>query len=112
VPSREEWRATEALPFDPGVDIGDAAFAFALVPFESGASVMKLLGSPRRAVLDGLRLRIGMGEREKLTLTLADRPSAEAFLDEDQLVFHGHIELTVAGFVSMIPGIGAGGVSS
>jgi hypothetical protein len=99
-----------ALPFDPRVDMGDAAFGFALVPFESRASVVKLLVSPRRAVLDGLRVRVGPGE--KLTLTLTDRASAEAFLDEDPLVFHRYVELDVAGFVSMIPAIAAEGVSS
>ncbi len=99
-----------ALPFDPCVDMGDPAFGFALVPFESRASVRKLLLSPRRAVQDGLRARIELGQT--LTLTLTDRQSAEAFLDEDPFVFHRQIELGVAGVVSMIPGLGAEGVSS
>jgi len=89
-----------ATAFEPGVDFADAAFGFALVPFESPASVARLLAAPRRAVRAGLRTRIAVGQ--ELVLTLVDRDRTEAFLDEDPVIVHRQARLDVAGFVTMV----------
>jgi len=77
------------IPFDPGVEIGEAAAGVCLLP---------LLGRPRVARID---------RRHSLRLRLLDRESVEFFLDEDPEQAYRELSVEVAGRLAFLPGLAA-----
>jgi hypothetical protein len=74
------------IPFDPGVEIGEAA---------AGVRLLPLFGRPIRARLD---------RRRSLRVRLLDRESIEFFLDEDAERAHRELTVEVAGTLAFLPG--------
>ena len=73
------------IPFDPGVEIGEAA---------AGVRLLPLLGRPLSARID---------RRRGLRLRLLDRESVEFFLDEDPERAYRHLAIEVAGTLAFLP---------
>ena len=74
------------IPFDPGVEIGEAA---------AGVRLLPLFSRPRAG-----RIERGRG----LSLRLLDRQSVEFFLDEDPERAYRELNVEVAGILSFLPG--------
>jgi Diacylglycerol kinase catalytic domain len=74
------------IPFDPGVDIGDAAAGVRLLP------------------VPGLPISARLDRRHSLRLRLLDRDSVEFFLDEDPERAYRELTVEVAGTLAFLPG--------
>ena len=92
----------EEFPVDPGVRVEDEALLLYLVPFTGRLSALRLVLTPRSVIRDALRIELEGSER--VEIRLVDRDSAEFFLDEDPVTFHGRLVLEVAGSLAFVPG--------
>jgi hypothetical protein len=92
----------EAFPVDPGVRAEDEALSLHLIPYSGRLSTLLLVLAPRRLLRGALKTRIEGPER--VEIRLLDRNSAEFFLDEDPMTFHGRLTLQVAGSLAFVPG--------
>ena len=94
------------LPIDPGVLAEDEAVSLYLIPFTGRSSALRLVLAPQRLIRGALRIEVRKFER--VEIRLVDRDSAEFFLDEDPVTFHGRLTLQVAGSLAFVPGPGYG----
>jgi hypothetical protein len=92
----------EELPIDPGVRVEDEALSFYFIPFTGRLSALRLVLAPERLIPDALRIKVR--KLERVEIRLVDRDSAEFFLDEDPMTFHGGLTLQVAGSLAFVPG--------
>ena len=92
----------EALPVDPGVRVEDEALSVHLIPYDGRVSALLLVLAPHRLLWDALQISIKGSE--SVEIRLVDRGSAEFFLDEDPIVFHGRLTVQVAGSLAFVPG--------
>jgi hypothetical protein len=90
------------LPIDPGVRVEDEALSLHLVPYSGRLSTLLLVLAPRRLLRVALKIRIE--GQERVEIRLLDRNTAEFFLDEDPMTFHGRVSLQVAGSLAFVPG--------
>ena len=91
----------EALPVDPGVRAEDEALSLHLIPYSGRLSTLLLVLAPRRLLRGALKRIEG---QERVEIRLLDRNTAEFFLDEDPMTFHGLLTLQVAGSLAFVPG--------
>jgi hypothetical protein len=92
----------KAFPVDPGVRAEDEALSVHLVPYSGRLSTLLLVLAPHRLLRGALKIR--MEGQERVEIRLLDRNSAEFFLDEDPMIFHGRLTLQVAGSLAFVPG--------
>jgi Diacylglycerol kinase catalytic domain len=92
----------KALPVDPGVRAEDEALSLYLIPYSGRLSTLLLVLAPRRLLRGALKIRIEGSER--VEIQLLDRNTAEFFLDEDPMTYHGRLTLQVAGSLAFVPG--------
>jgi hypothetical protein len=92
----------KAFPVDPGVRAEDEALSLYLVPYSGRLSTLLLVLAPRRLLRGALKIR--MEGQERVEIRLLDRNTAEFFLDEDPMTFHGRLTLQVAGSLAFVPG--------
>jgi hypothetical protein len=92
----------KAFPVDPGVHAEDEALSLHLVPYTGRLSTLLLVLAPRRLLRGALQIRIE--GQEHVEIRLLDRNTAEFFLDEDPITFHGRLTLQVAGSLAFVPG--------
>jgi Diacylglycerol kinase catalytic domain len=92
----------KALPVDPAVRAEEEALSLHLVPYKGRLSALLLVLAPHRLLREALRIRIE--GTEPVEVRLLDRDSAEFFLDEDPLIFHGQLSVQVAGSLTFVPG--------
>ena len=90
------------LPIDPGVRVEDEALSLHLVPYTGRLSTLLPVLAPRRLLRRALKIRIE--GQERVEIRLLDRNTAEFFLDEDPMTFHGRVSLQVAGSLAFVPG--------
>jgi hypothetical protein len=90
------------LPIDPGVRVEDEAVSLHLVPYSGRLSTLLLVLAPRRLLRGELRIRIE--GQDRVEIRLLDRNTAEFFLDEDPMTYHGRLTLQVAGSLAFVPG--------
>jgi hypothetical protein len=90
------------LPIDPGVRVEDEAVSLYLIPHSGRLSMLLLVLAPRRLLRGALRIRIE--GQDRVEIRLLDRNTAEFFLDEDPMTFHGWLTLQVAGSLAFVPG--------
>ena len=92
----------KAFPVDPGVRAEDEALSLYLIPYSRSLSTLLLVLAPRRLLRGALKVRIE--GQERVEIRLLDRNTAEFFLDEDPMTFHGRLTLQVAGSLAFVPG--------
>ena len=92
----------KAFPVDPGVRAEDEALSLYLIPYSGRLSTLLLVLAPRRLLRGALKIRIE--GQERVEIRLLDRNTAEFFLDEDPMTFHGRLTLQVAGSLAFVPG--------
>lgn len=92
----------KAFPVDPGVRAEDEALSLYLIPYSGRLSTLLLVLAPRRLLRVALKIRIE--GQERVEIRLLDRNTAEFFLDEDPMTFHGRLTLQVAGSLAFVPG--------
>jgi hypothetical protein len=92
----------KAFPVDPGVRAEEEALSLYLLPYTGRLSTLLLVLAPRRLLRGALKIR--MEGQERLEIRLLDRNTAEFFLDEDPMTFHGRLTLQVAGSLAFVPG--------
>jgi hypothetical protein len=92
----------EAFPVDPGVRAEDEALSLYLVPYSGRLLTLLLVVVPRRLLRGALKIRIE--GQERVEIRLLDRNTAEFFLDEDPMSYHGRLTLQVAGSLAFVPG--------
>jgi hypothetical protein len=92
----------KVFPVDPGVCAEEEALSLHLIPYTSRLSALLLVFAPRHLLRGALRIRIEGPAR--VTIRLVDRDTAEFFLDEDPMIFHGRLTLQVAGSLAFVPG--------
>ena len=92
----------EAFPVDPGVRAEDEALSLYLIPYSGRLSTLLLVLAPHRLLRGALKIRIE--GQERVEIRLLDRNTAEFFLDEDPMTFHGRLTLQVAGSLAFVPG--------
>lgn len=90
------------LPLDPGTRVEDEAVSLYMLPFTGRLAALGLLAAPRRLLRHALQIRLE--KEESVEIRLLDRDSAEFFLDEDPMTFHGRLTLRVAGSLAFVPG--------
>lgn len=90
------------LPIDPGLRVEDEAVSLYLIPHSGRLSMLLLVLAPRRLLRGALRIRIE--GQDRVEIRLLDRNTAEFFLDEDPMTFHGRLTLQVAGSLAFVPG--------
>ncbi len=90
------------LPIDPGVRVEDEALSLYLIPFTGRLSALRLVLAPQRLIRGALRIKLR--KFECVEIGLVDRDTAEFFLDEDPMTFHGQLTLQVAGSLAFVPG--------
>ena len=92
----------KALPVDPGVRAEDEGLSLHLIPYSGRLSTLLLVLATRRLLRGALKIRIE--GQERVEIRLLDRNTAEFFLDEDPMTFHGLLTLQVAGSLAFVPG--------
>jgi len=90
------------IPIDPGVRVEDEAVSLYLIPHSGRLSMLLLVLAPRRLLRGALRIRIE--GQDRVEIRLLDRNTAEFFLDEDPMAYHGRLTLQVAGSLAFVPG--------
>ena len=90
------------LPIDPGVSVEEEALSLYLIPFTGRLSALWLVLTPQRLIRGALRIKVR--KFECVEIRLVDRDTAEFFLDEDPMTFHGQLTLQVAGSLAFVPG--------
>src|SRR5262249_30889422 len=88
------------LPFEPGLQVEDAAFSLHLIPYQGRWQALGLVLFPHAIARNAIQFRIE-GE-DAVELRLLNRAEAEFFLDEDPQVFARRLTLKVAGTLAFV----------